>query len=192
MEESINKIITGFDKFKHDYYCNNHNHNVMQHLVENGQNPEIMIVACCDSRVDPAIIFNANPGDLFVVRNIGNIIPPYQHDGMHHGTSTALEFGIRILKVKHLILLGHSHCVAMNTAYSGQIAFRDDFIKNWLSILNKPLSVNSVEEYTKWSLCNSYANCMSFPWIKSASEEKKLIVHKWLFDLKSCSIDFNV
>ena len=82
----------------------------MRHLALRGQNPETMVVACCDSRVDPSLILQCDPGDLFVARNVANIIPPYECDEKHHGTSAALEFGICYLHVKHLIIFGHSQC----------------------------------------------------------------------------------
>ena len=107
MKKSFKKIIQGYRAFRKKY-ATGHN-SVMRHLA-NGQNPEIMVVACCDSRVDPALILQCDPGDLFIVRNVANIVPPYEADERHHGTSAALEFGICYLKVKHLIILGHSQC----------------------------------------------------------------------------------
>ena len=83
---------------------------IMEYLSYHGQKPHAMVVSCCDSRVDPALILQCEPGDLFVVRNVANIIPPFEKDEAHHGTSAALEFGIRFLNVQHLILLGHSQC----------------------------------------------------------------------------------
>src|SRR5271167_1936364 len=108
MEKSFKKILQGYQLFRKKYAQDDNS--VMQYLSNYGQQPKIMMVSCCDSRVDPALILQCDPGDLFVVRNVANIIPPYEKDEAHHGTSAALEFGICFLKIKHLILLGHSQC----------------------------------------------------------------------------------
>ena len=81
-----------------------------EEMAENGQRPEIMIIACCDSRVSPEVIFDARPGELFVVRNVANLVPPYSPDGELHGTSAALEFAVQALKVKHIVVMGHGRC----------------------------------------------------------------------------------
>src|ERR1700746_2526188 len=79
-------------------------------LAEHGQTPEIMVIGCCDSRVSPEVIFDARPGELFVVRNVANLVPPYSPDGEYHGVSAALEFAVGALRVKHIVVLGHAHC----------------------------------------------------------------------------------
>src|SRR5437660_11150509 len=108
MEQSLIKIKQGYQIFREKYAQGDSS--VMQFLSHYGQQPQIMVVACCDSRVDTVLILQCDPGDLFVVRNVANIVPPYEIDGTHHGTSAALEFGIKRLNVYHLILLGHSQC----------------------------------------------------------------------------------
>src|SRR5580765_2281293 len=79
-------------------------------LAERGQAPEIMVIGCCDSRVSPEVIFDARPGELFVVRNVANLVPPYETGGEYHGTSAALEFAVQALRVKHIVVLGHARC----------------------------------------------------------------------------------
>src|SRR5215471_2410381 len=79
-------------------------------LSERGQSPDVMVIGCCDSRVSPEVIFDAKPGELFVMRNVANIVPPYEPDGHAHGVSAALEFGVAALRVKHIVVLGHAHC----------------------------------------------------------------------------------
>src|SRR5580704_16823482 len=103
METSFVKMLQGYRLFRNK--CASGDNSVMQYLSHYGQQPQIMVVSCCDSRVDPAVILQCDPGDLFVVRNVANIIPPYEKDEAHHGTSAALEFGICFLNVEHLILL---------------------------------------------------------------------------------------
>src|SRR5579863_4140913 len=127
MKDSFNKMLQGYHEFRKKYALGDQS--IMHYLSHHGQQPNIMVVACCDSRVDPALILQCDPGDLFVVRNVANIVPPYEKDEAHHGTSAALEFGVCFLKVKHLILLGHSKCggiqALLNTASSKN---HDDFI----------------------------------------------------------------
>src|SRR6201987_5541417 len=79
-------------------------------LAERGQSPEIMVIGCCDSRVSPEVIFDAKPGELFVVRNVANLVPPYEPDGHAHGVSAALEFGVAGLQIRHIVVLGHAQC----------------------------------------------------------------------------------
>ena len=87
-----------------------HEQDRYRELAEAGQSPEVMVIGCCDSRVSPEVIFDARPGELFVVRNVANIVPPYEPDGHAHGVSAALEFGVAALKVKHIVVLGHARC----------------------------------------------------------------------------------
>src|SRR5205809_7699132 len=108
MKTSLQKILKGYQLFRTKYALGDQS--VMYQLSHYGQQPQIMVVACCDSRVDPALILQCDPGELFVVRNVANIVPPYEKDEMHHGTSAALEFGVCHLNVEHIIILGHSQC----------------------------------------------------------------------------------
>ena len=105
-------------------------------LAEHGQTPEIMVIGCCDSRVSPEVIFDARPGELFVVRNVANLVPPYAPDGSYHGVSAALEFGVGALKVKHIVVLGHAHCGGVR-AFAEEAApiSPGDFIGRWMSLM---------------------------------------------------------
>jgi carbonic anhydrase len=185
VETSLKKILKGYDNFRKKYACGDQS--VMQHLSEKGQHPKIMVVACCDSRVDPGLILQCDPGDLFVVRNVANIVPPYEHDGSHHGTSAALEFGIRVLKVKHLILLGHSQCGGIQALLEQTPPPENDFISDWVSLI-KQNGIQDLEQYAKRALMQSYQHCLSFPWIKSAVDAKELALHEWFFDIKTGQI----
>jgi carbonic anhydrase len=187
MEQSFTKILNGYKVFREKYALGDKS--VMQLLSHYGQQPKIMVVACCDSRVDPALILQCDPGDLFVVRNIANIVPPYEKDTKHHGTSAALEFGICVLEVKHLILLGHSQCAGIQTLLNRKESKQDDFITNWVSIIktNNCANQNS-DDYTKLALKQSRQNCMSFPWINEKIIKKELIIHLWYFDIENGEI----
>src|SRR3984957_19563485 len=133
MKKSFIKILEGYQIFRKKYAEGDKS--IMGYLSHYGQQPEVMVVACCDSRVDPALILQCDPGDLFVVRNVANIIPPFEKDEAHHGTSAALEFGIEFLKVKQLILLGHSQCGGIQVLLNGGDASHNDFITNWVSLI---------------------------------------------------------
>lgn len=187
MKSNINKILHGYQAFR-DKYAHG-DKSIMNYLSHYGQQPEIMVVACCDSRVDPALILQCDPGDLFVVRNVANIVPPYEIDDSHHGTSAALEFGVCFLKVQHLILLGHSQCGGIQALLNNHDASHNDFITNWVSLI-KPQHAHQqdVDECAKSALKQSYQNCLTFPWIKESINNGSLDIHLWFFDIKSGEI----
>jgi len=106
-------------------------------LAESGQSPRIMVIGCCDSRVSPEVIFDARPGELFVVRNVANIVPPYAPDGHAHGVSAALEFGVGALKVRHIVVLGHAQCGGVKAfAEDAEPLSPGDFIGNWMKLMS--------------------------------------------------------
>lgn len=187
MQKSLNKILNGYKQFRAKYAGGDES--IMQSLSVNGQKPEIMVVACCDSRVDPALILQCDPGDLFVVRNVANIVPPYEKDDAHHGTSAALEFGVCFLEVKHLILLGHSQCGGIMARINKVELEQDDFISNWVSVIKTDEThEHTTDDYAKLALRESYKNCMEFPWIKERVEKGTLAIHLWFFDIKTGQI----
>lgn len=182
MKKSLDKALKGYQAFREKYALGDQA--IMQTLSHQGQNPEILVVACCDSRVDPALILQCDPGDLFVIRNVANIVPPFEKDDAHHGTSAALEFGICGLKVKHLILLGHSQCGGIQALVNNDKEY--DFINDWMALVKTPdKPISDPDELAKLSLQQSYQNCLSFPWIKAAVENKTLQIHQWWFDIKN-------
>ena len=183
MRKSFAKILQGYQLFRKKYAKGDNS--IMRYLSYHGQQPEMMIVSCCDSRVDPALILQCDPGDLFVVRNVANIIPPYEKDEAHHGTSAALEFGICFLKVKHLILLGHSQCGGIQALLKKNDPIDNDFITNWVSLIKNPdFNHEDPDEYAKIALHQSYQHCLTFPWIHTKVIQKKLMIHRWFFDIK--------
>jgi carbonic anhydrase len=189
MPESFVKILQGYKSFVQKYADGDSS--IMEALSKEGQSPKTMVVACCDSRVDPALIFQCEPGDLFVVRNVANIVPPYEKDEAHHGTSAALEFGIKFLKVENLILLGHSQCGGIQALqnHDNPDAVNNDFINNWVSVVHsKHIFIEDHDDYAKFALQQSYNNCLTFPWIKERLAAKTLEIHLWFFDIKSGQI----
>jgi carbonic anhydrase len=187
MRKSFDKLIAGYQKFREKYTQSDSL--IMDYLSHHGQKPEVMVVACSDSRVDPALILQCDPGDLFVVRNVANIVPPYEIDDAHHGTSAALEFGIKFLKVKHLILLGHSQCGGIQALMENDNKTQNDFISNWVSIVRpKNIENLNLDQCIKSSLNESFKNCQTFPWINQKIKNKELVIHLWYFDIKSGKI----
>src|ERR1044071_3934155 len=104
-------------------------------LAEAGQSPEVMVIGCCDSRVSPEVIFDARPGELFVVRNVANLVPPYSPDGAYHGVSAALEFGVAVLRVRYIIVLGHARCGGIRAFADNASVMSGDFIGKWMSLI---------------------------------------------------------
>ncbi|AWN81454.1 carbonic anhydrase [Candidatus Cardinium hertigii] len=187
MEKNLQKIIKGYQIFREKYASGDSS--IMYNLYREGQQPAILVIACCDARVDPALILQCDPGDLFVVRNVANIVPPYEKDKTHHGTSAALEFGICLLQVQHLIILGHSQCGGIKAFLSKKESKQDDFITNWIALLPAlPSLPCSSDAYAKLSLNQSYANCLTFPWIQEKVLKQQLTIHRWFFDIPTGSI----
>lgn len=161
-------------------------------LAERGQSPEVMVVGCCDSRVSPEVIFDASPGELFVVRNVANIIPPYAPDGQAHGVSAALEFGVGALRIKHIVVLGHAHCGGVRAFAEDADHLRTplsagDFIGKWMQLMSPaaekvgPRGNASLEEFQMRlehaNIANSIANLMTFPALAKLIEKGKIAAH---------------
>jgi len=166
-------------------------------LAEGGQNPSTMIIACCDSRAAPETIFNAGPGELFVLRNVANLVPPFQPDAGQHGTSAAIEFAVNSLGIKDLVVMGHGRCGGIRAALdpsAGPLA-QGDFIGKWMALLG-PVAAQ-VSSYTfltanerqttleRLSIRNSINNLRTFPYIQALEQEGKLSVHGAWFDIAS-------
>ncbi|MCK4870573.1 MAG: carbonic anhydrase [Gammaproteobacteria bacterium] len=191
MDATFHKMLQGYRGFREKYVrCEEGvDSSLMHRLAVDGQSPEVMVVACSDARVDPALILQCEPGDLFVVRNVANLIPPNEPDASHHGTSAALEFGVCNLNVKHLIILGHSQCGGMDALLNRSELKQNDFITNWMSLIdNETDPVEDVEILAKRALLSSYENCLTFPWIRERVRENKLKIDLWFFEIKTGEI----
>jgi carbonic anhydrase len=161
-------------------------------LAASGQRPEVMVICCCDSRVSPEVIFDAHPGELFVVRNVANLVPPYSPSGFTHGVSAALEFAVQGLKVKYIVVMGHTHCGGIR-AYSEHRNRLDpgDFIDNWMSLiapaaetLGEPRDEHEyMSRLEQASIVATMGNLLTFPWIKSRIEEHGLELIGAYFDV---------
>jgi carbonic anhydrase len=158
-------------------------------LAERGQSPEIMVIGCCDSRVSPEVIFDARPGELFVVRNVGNLVPPYSPDGAYHGVSAALEFAVGALHVKHIVVLGHAHCggVRAFAAEDREPLSPGDFIGKWMSLIAPaaaklgPRGDMPASDYLmrleQASIVNALDNLMTFPRLGKLIERGHVTLH---------------
>lgn len=161
-------------------------------LAEKGQKPSVMLIGCCDSRVSPEVIFDASPGEIFVVRNVANLVPPYNPTDDFHGTSAALEFGVMGLRVEHIVVMGHGQCggvkaYAENEAdpYTRPLS-PGDFIGRWMKIIQpaaeklgpptEPLG-EYAERLGKSSVVQSLENLRSFPCVRNLEERGRLHLH---------------
>lgn len=200
MPKAIGTLLKGYKKFREHYYSDA---NVLfEDLVRRGQRPKILMIACSDSRVDPALVLNSQPGDLFMIRNVANLIPPYENDQAYHGTSAALEFGVCVLGIRHVILFGHTQCGGIQSLLesSPEKLKEKGFITKWME-LARPAhqavldfhSSHSLEEKItlcgQYSLINSLKNLMTFPWINEKVQAGNLALHAWNFDLSRGSLE---
>jgi carbonic anhydrase len=199
---ATDKLIAGYQRFREGYYQAHREQ--LSKLAEEGQSPKIALISCSDSRVDPSVILDCEPGDLFVIRNVANLVPPCEDQDSLHGTSAALEFAVTGLEVESIIVLGHTQCggiqALMDTPSSHST---DTFIGKWMQqlaevrreILNDKSIHSKVERYScceRKGVQHSLQNLMTFPWIKERVENGSLKLHGWRYDLSSselCALD---
>src|SRR5712672_349763 len=168
-------------------------------LSERGQAPAVMVIGCCDSRVSPEVIFDAGPGELFVVRNVANLVPVYAPDGGAHGVSAALEYAVRVLRVKHIVVLGHAQCGGIRAFIdNAEPLSPGDFIGRWMSMFIKPGETVSQRDHEtmadftvrieKAAVFRSLENLMTFPFVKSLAERGELSLHGAYFGVAEGSL----
>jgi carbonic anhydrase len=166
-------------------------------LARDGQAPETMVIACCDSRSAPEVIFDAGPGELFVVRNVANLVPPYEPDGEFHSTSAALEFAVQSLKVKHIVVMGHGRCGGIKAALApgSNPLSPGDFIGKWMSLVapaaelvaNNTLMTTGERQTAleRISVRYSIANLRTFPCVDILERKERLSLHGAWFDIST-------
>ena len=193
MTTAVDKLVQGYCNYRDGAYENSRP--LIEDLVERGQHPEVAVIACSDSRVDPAILFQADPGDLFVVRNVANLVPPMEEEGTYHGTSAALEFAVLGLGVKHLVVLGHAHCGGiklMMDAQPGTSSFK--YVSPWVSMLAAAhrrvlATMGQADEKERTRACEQNAvlvsleNLTTFSWVRERVESGELQLHGWYVDI---------
>ena len=185
-------LIEGHFRFRRDVHAKDRGRYLQ--LAEFGQAPTAMVIACCDARVDVSAIFDAEPGSLFIMRNVANLVPPYEPEGKYHGTSAAVEYAVTALKVPHVIVLGHSHCGGVDTYRRG---VRDNvpehgFISRWLTLLDDLEPVESdifaygdEMAFEFAAVRSSIANLTTFPFLRKRLNSGLLSLHGLHFDLGS-------
>ncbi|MBE9532736.1 MAG: carbonic anhydrase [Proteobacteria bacterium] len=188
------KLLEGYQRFKQQYFGDDSR---LYTSMQKGQPAKTLMIACCDSRVDPAILTDCDPGDLFTVRNVANLVPPSECDGHHHGTSAALEFAVNNLEVENIVIMGHANCGGIKALWEDDGANNQtQFIHPWVSIaqpakdwVKNKLSTSSVDVQIKAceqrAILESLANLMTFNCIRDKVKQGTLSLHGWYFDISS-------
>ena len=206
-DEAMRQLLPGVTGFRARYY--ERKPESMRQLATEGQKPQVLIIGCSDSRVDPALLTQAEPGELFVVRNVANLVPPYQPDGSYHGTSAAIEYAVRALHVRHVIVMGHAKCGGIQ----GLIKLRtgtappDDFLSPWVSIASaacnpyiasdnsedgsdsQKVDADRLQQFPdmveRAAIRTSVDNLLTFPFVRERVESGELQLHGWWFDIET-------
>ncbi|HTI03440.1 MAG TPA: carbonic anhydrase [Acidisoma sp.] len=188
----MENLLSGYRRFRHTVWPGRRER--FEALAQRGQKPETLIIACSDSRVDPAMVFDVGPGEIFIVRNVANLVPPFEKDTAFHGTSAAIEFAVRVLEVRNVIVMGHAMCGGINALLHPASAERLDFMSSWVEIAaearDRVLACEPVEEKQQ-QMCEyeaiklSLRNLMTFPWLAKRVEDGRLNLHGASFDIRS-------
>jgi carbonic anhydrase len=190
----IEAFLAGFQGFQEKYFGGESR---LYERLRVGQQPRAMVIACCDSRVDPVLLTGADPGDIFVVRNVGNLVPPYRNEAVMPGIRADIEFGVKGLNVEHIVVLGHSGCGGIRALMDGEGITENhyEFIGSWVTIArqarervmrelpHEPAAVQA-KACEQWAISLSLDNLMSFPWIRRRVQDGSLALHGWYFDLE--------
>ncbi len=188
----VEKFLEGFQSFRRDHFpaCQA----AYRQLFEQGQSPQAIVISCVDSRVDPVTLTQADPGDLFIVRNVANLVPAFDQAGGLHGVGAALEYAVKSLHIPNVIVLGHAHCGGIGHAMTGMESADDDFVTSWMRVAQpvvrealKSQSGGSTDECRLdcelAGIRGSLSNLMTFPWIAELVEKKQLFLHGWHIDM---------
>ncbi|KXO73219.1 carbonic anhydrase [Brucella anthropi] len=195
MVDLPDSLLAGYRTFMREHFA--HETSRYRHLADKGQSPETLVIACCDSRAAPETIFNTAPGEIFVLRNVANLIPPYEPDGEYHAASAALEFAVQSLKVKNIVVMGHGRCGGIKAALDTESAplSPGDFIGKWMSLIApaaEAISGNQLmtqsERQTaleRISIRYSINNLRTFPCVDILEKKGKLTLHGAWFDIST-------
>ncbi len=189
---SIQKMLDGFKNFRIKYF---YKLDFYQQLRTTGQSPLNLIITCSDSRVDPSILFESNPGEIFVVRNVANLVPPYEKGGGFHGVSAAIEFAVQNLKIKNIIVLGHRQCGGIRALMEAKKADEDSFVSQWMNIAEKAKTKvlsqypdvgfeNQCRHCEEEAIKVSIENLRSFPFISNKETTGQVKIWGLYFDLE--------
>ena len=195
MVDLPDSLLAGYRTFMREHFT--HETSRYRHLADKGQSPETLVIACCDSRAAPETIFNTAPGEIFVLRNVANLIPPYEPDGEYHAASAALEFAVQSLKVKNIVVMGHGRCGGIKAALDTESAplSPGDFIGKWMSLIApaaEAISGNQLMTQTerqtaleRISIRYSINNLRTFPCVDILEKKGKLTLHGAWFDIST-------
>lgn len=186
----MDRLIEGYRRFRAQQWPERRAH--FEALAHLGQSPRTMVVACSDSRVDPTMIFDAEPGELFVLRNVANLVPPYAPDSAFHSTSAALEFAVRVLEVEDLIVMGHAMCGGIRVLLEGAPDPAGDFLVPWMQIAEaakhrvlERAPTDPQAECEQEAVKLSLENLLTFPWIAAPVAQGRLRLSGTIFDIRS-------
>ena len=190
----MQRLIDGYHRFRATSWPERRA--VFEHLADQGQRPRTLVIACSDSRVDPTMVFGAGPGELFVIRNVANLVPPFAPDTAYHGTSAALEFGVRALQVADIIVMGHAMCGGIAALLHGAPNPSYHFLSGWIRMAESardrvlactdPGNPDDVQHACTYEAVRlSLSNLLTFPWIRDAVREQRLTLHGAFFDIRT-------
>jgi carbonic anhydrase len=195
MQDFPDYLLTGYRNFMSGRYSDERER--YRILADTGQKPQTLIIACCDSRAAPETIFDCGPGELFVMRNVANMVPTYEPDGQYHATSAAIEYAVQVLKVKNIVIMGHGRCGGIQAALDPNLEplSPGDFIGKWMNLL-KPAAeqiqsndIMTVSErqtaLERVSIRNSLNNLRDFPFVKAQETAGKVKLHGAWFDIST-------
>lgn len=198
--DTIKRLIAGNEKFKKEYFP--YFEKDLKESVQLGQRPQVLFIGCSDSRITPDLMLNTEPGDMFILRNVGNFVAPFKYDEDFHGSAAAIEFAVSVLNVKDIIVCGHSHCGACKSLYE-EIPATDEMIhvKTWLKLGEKAKERTlKNHRYTteegkyrateRNSIRHQLDNLMTYPEVKRRVESNELKIHGWYYDIETGNIDF--
>jgi len=187
----MENLLAGYKRFRASGWPEQRR--VFENLADKGQSPRALVIGCVDSRVDPARIFDTAPGEVLTIRNVANLVPPYAPDSTYHGTSAAIEFGVRVLEIPHVIVLGHGSCGGVKALLEGAPMEGLEFIGPWMSLAAQACSrvPSNIPADDRRRQCEfetvktSLANLQTFPWVAEKMQAGKLRLHGAWFDIRS-------
>jgi len=190
----IEKLTKGYERFRNGYFLDNRER--LEQLA-NKQTPDIAMISCCDSRVDPGILFDLEPGELFIIRNVANLVPPFETKGDYHGTSAALQFAVTCLNVKQIVVLGHANCGGIRALMENDNTIKTNgFIDSWMNLAaqaKKEVLARAdlttikqrIDACEKTAVSHSISNLMTYPWIREQVDAGKLDLVGCYYDLRN-------
>lgn len=199
VKKEILRLVAGFRRFRERFF--KEESSIFDRLASSGQTPKTLMIACSDSRVDPAILFSASPGDMFVVRNVANLVPPFESSAGFHGVSAAIEFAVVNLRVENIVVLGHRQCGGIQSLFRPENIRAGGFVAQWMTIAKdakeKVLAKHPhgdtdtlCRECEKTSIVTSLENLRSFPFIETAMKERGLELFGVYFDLEQGQLSY--